>query len=171
MSWNPIYALLIAGSTGVTWIGAIILGKLKDKPSMKASLYQKVTLIICILIDLGILALYKYGGFILDTCNTILSYLHITMIQRRFDLLLPVGISFYIFQALGYIIDVYRGDVKIEKNFFRYALFVSFFPQLVAGPIERSKNLLSQANNLSNIALWDFKWISSGAILMIWGFF
>lgn len=60
------------------------------------------------------------------------------------DVLLPVGISFYTFQALGYTIDVYRGEIRAEKNFFRYALFISFFPQLVAGPIERSKNLLSQ---------------------------
>ena len=61
-----------------------------------------------------------------------------------FDFLLPVGISFYTFQALGYTIDVYRNEIDAEKNFFKYALFVSFFPQLVAGPIERSKNLLNQ---------------------------
>ena len=60
------------------------------------------------------------------------------------EILLPVGISFYIFQAIGYTIDVYRGDVYTERNFLKYALFVSFFPQLVAGPIERAKNLLRQ---------------------------
>ena len=60
------------------------------------------------------------------------------------NLLLPVGISFYTFQALSYTMDVYREDVKVEKNFAKYALFVSFFPQLVAGPIEKSKNLLGQ---------------------------
>jgi len=64
------------------------------------------------------------------------------------NLLLPVGISFYIFQVLSYTVDVYRKDVKTEKNFLRYALFVSFFPQLVEGPIERSKNLLKQVNEV-----------------------
>ena len=68
-------------------------------------------------------------------------------VNTSLDVLLPVGISFYTFQALGYTVDVYRREIEAEKNFFRYALFVSFFPQLVAGPIERSKNLLNQLRN------------------------
>ena len=73
-----------------------------------------------------------------------LSVFHIQLSIPTVDILLPVGISFYTFQALGYTIDVYRGDTCAEKNFFQYALFVSFFPQLVAGPIERSSHLLQQ---------------------------
>ena len=84
--------------------------------------------------------------------------------ERRFDLLLPVGISFYTFQALGYIMDVYRNDVEVEKNPVRYALFVSFFPQLVAGPIERSKNLLNQMRSIDQIQVWDAKRVASGGI-------
>ena len=84
------------------------------------------------------------------------------------DILLPVGISFYTFQALGYIIDVYRGDVKAERNIIKYALFVSFFPQLVAGPIERSKNLLHQ---LSEKHTFSYDRMVKGLLLMLWGFF
>lgn len=69
------------------------------------------------------------------------------------------------------MIDVYRGDVKVEKNFVKYALFVSFFPQLVAGPIERSKNILSQIDDITDKSLLDFDRVKSGFIYMIWGFF
>lgn len=80
-----------------------------------------------------------YGNFVPETVDRLLGMAGIAVPGRRLDLLLPVGISFYTFQALGYIIDVYRSEVKAERNLIRYALFVSFFPQLVAGPIERSK--------------------------------
>ena len=84
------------------------------------------------------------------------------------DVLLPVGISFYTFQALGYTVDVYRREIEAEKNFFRYALFVSFFPQLVAGPIERSKNLLNQLRNPKS---YHYGRMCDGLLLMIWGYF
>ena len=86
----------------------------------------------------------------------------------KLDVLLPVGISFYTFQALSYTMDVYRGEIEAERNFFRYALFVSFFPQLVAGPIERSKNLLEQ---LREPKPFDPDNVKSGASMMLWGFF
>lgn len=85
-----------------------------------------------------------------------------------FDVILPVGISFYTFQALGYTMDIYRGEIYAEKNFLRYALFVSFFPQLVAGPIERSKNLLKQISVPHRFSYDNF---IEGTLLMIWGFF
>ena len=84
---------------------------------------------------------------------------------------MPVGISFYIFQALGYTVDVYRGEIQVEKNPARYALFVSFFPQLVAGPIERSQNLLLQMRKIEQIKVWNYERIKNGLLLMIWGFF
>lgn len=85
-----------------------------------------------------------------------------------FDIILPVGISFYTFQALSYTMDVYRNEIYAEKNFFRYALFVSFFPQLVAGPIERSKNLLKQ---LGMPKKFNFEKVKEGILLMLWGYF
>ena len=171
MSWNPIYALLIAGSTVVTFLGAILMQKGFRTVGPRNVRYKKFILILCLFINVGILGVFKYGNFVVESINRILGVLHITTISRRFDLLLPVGISFYTFQALGYIIDVYRNDVEVEKNMVRYALFVSFFPQLVAGPIERSKNLLSQMRNIAKIKLWNAKRVTSGAILMVWGYF
>lgn len=89
-------------------------------------------------------------------------------VDTGFDVMLPVGISFYTFQALSYTVDVYRGDIYREKNFFKYALFVSFFPQLVAGPIERSKNLLRQ---ISVRHSFDVKRVQYGLTLMLYGLF
>lgn len=171
MSWNAKYALLIAGSTVVTFFSGILIEKCSRMGDVQGRRYKKIILILCLCINLGILGVFKYGNFAIESISSILETLHITSISRRFDLLLPVGISFYTFQALGYIIDVYRNEVKVEKNLVRYALFVSFFPQLVAGPIERSKNLLSQIQHISEIKLWNAKRVTSGAILMVWGFF
>jgi D-alanyl-lipoteichoic acid acyltransferase DltB (MBOAT superfamily) len=100
-----------------------------------------------------------------------LAVFSLPIISTKFDVLLPVGISFYTLQALGSIIDVYRGDVKVERNFIKYALFVSFFPQLVAGPIERSKNLLNQIDDISQCKIYQYKDVISGSILMLWGYF
>lgn len=169
MCWSAKYAVLIGGSTIITYISAILMEK--SNKLKKANVVKKTIMILCIVINLGILALFKYGNFAVDSVNFVLRYLNISTINHRFNFLLPVGISFYTFQALGYIIDVYRGDVKVEKNLPRYALFVSFFPQLVAGPIERSKNLLTQMQNIESINLWQAKRVASGAIMMVWGFF
>lgn len=95
-----------------------------------------------------------------------MSALNIQLINKPFDVILPVGISFYTFQALSYTIDVYRGEIKSEKNIIKYALFVSFFPQLVAGPIERSKNLLIQIENLEKVKRFDYDRITEGFTLM-----
>ncbi|MDO4489205.1 MAG: MBOAT family O-acyltransferase [Eubacteriales bacterium] len=169
MSWNAKYAVLIGGSTVVTYLSALLFVKLNGTKTAETK--KKAVMVLCIIINLGILALFKYGNFAIESLNKVLGILHIGVVERRFDFLLPVGISFYTFQALGYMIDVYRGDVEAEKNFFRYALFVSFFPQLVAGPIERSKNLLGQMRDIEKKKLWDLNAISSGAILMVWGLF
>lgn len=84
----------------------------------------------------------------------------------RIEILLPVGISFYTFQALSYTMDVYRGDIKPQKNFLKYALFVSFFLQLVAGPIERSTNLIAQLDRDNK---FNYERIKNGVLLIGWG--
>lgn len=171
MSWNPWYAILIAASTILTYCSGLLIEKCKDTEYGFCKYGKTIILVVCLISNLAILAVFKYGNFFITTLNGVLCHLHIEMINHRFDFLLPVGISFYTFQALGYIIDVYRQDIKAEKNFLRYALFVSFFPQLVAGPIERSKNLLAQLHSIATIKLWNAKRVTSGAILMVWGFF
>lgn len=170
MSWNAKYAVLIGGSTVITYISGLLMARYpgKDAGQVRA---KKLIMFFCMGINLGILAVFKYGNFALESVASVLQMLHISTVQRRLNLLLPVGISFYTFQALGYIVDVYRGDVEVERRFTRYALFVSFFPQLVAGPIERSRNLLLQMKNIETIKLWNARRTASGAILMVWGFF
>lgn len=168
MNWNPRYAVLIGVSTLITYASGILMEKCRG---VRLKRRKKRILILCLASNLAILAVFKYGNFVLETVDGLLAAAGISVSGHRLDLLLPVGISFYTFQALGYIIDVYRSDVKAERNLIRYALFVSFFPQLVAGPIERSKNLLGQLRNTGRLKLWNARRVTSGAILMAWGFF
>lgn len=165
MCWNAKYALLLLTSTVVTWLCARLVHAAK-KPVMR-----KLILAVCLCVNLGILFFFKYFDFFLANCNRILSALHMELPEKGFDVLLPVGISFYTFQALGYTIDVYRGKVAPEKNILRYALFVSFFPQLVAGPIERSGSLLGQLRDLERKKLWNYENVTGGLTLMVWGLF
>ena len=130
--------------------------------------WRKISLFSGIFINLGILFFYKYYEFAGSLITNFFSLLNIGIEIPRWNVLLPVGISFYIFQAVGYAVDVYRGTIKAEKNFVVYALFISFFPQLVAGPIERAKNMLPQFREKHKFSYENF---DAGLRLMIWGFF
>lgn len=165
MCWNARYALLIGVSTLITYISGLLLRKAK-----KIRL-RKLVVALSFISNLGILVFYKYFDFILKNINAVLSQVNGQLVSNPFDIILPVGISFYTFQALSYTVDVYRGEIEAQKNPLRYALFVSFFPQLVAGPIERSKNLLSQVKNVEQIKVWDYDRVAKGVVLMIWGLF
>jgi len=165
MSWNATYALLILLSTLTTWLAGYLVAKIEKPVGRKVALWS------CLGVNLGILFFFKYFDLFLDTLNRGLGILNIALIEKPFDVLLPVGISFYTFQALGYIIDVYKGTIEPEKNVLKYALFVSFFPQLVAGPIERSGNLLRQVKEVDKIKVWDYNNITRGLTLMVWGLF
>lgn len=172
MSWNAKYAVLIAFSTAVTWLSGILLGKCSEAET--AVKVKKWIVAVSFFVNLSILAFFKYFDFMLGNVNAVLRNVGIGPLTRSFDLLLPVGISFYTFQALGYTIDVYRKEIEPEKNILRYALFVSFFPQLVAGPIERSKNLLIQIAQIDHIPtgqLLRYDRIASGLRIMLWGYF
>lgn len=168
MGWNPRYAVLIALSTVITYASGILIEKYHNK---SGGGHKKLVVAGSFITNIGILVFFKYFDFFLDNINFILSTFGLSIISKPFDIILPVGISFYTFQALSYTMDVYRGEIKAEKNIFRYALFVSFFPQLVAGPIERSKNLLIQVNHVDQMKLWNPERILRGGILMLWGFF
>ena len=165
MCWNAEYALLIGVSTLITYISGLFLCKLKK------TWLRKLVVAMSFISNLGILVFYKYFDFLLENVNVILSKVDGQLVSNPFDIILPVGISFYTFQALSYTMDVYRGEVEAEKNPLRYALFVSFFPQLVAGPIERSKNLLNQVKKIEEIKLWNYNRVVNGLIQMIWGLF
>ncbi|MFR6366905.1 MBOAT family O-acyltransferase [Gallintestinimicrobium sp.] len=107
----------------------------------------------------------------MDSINVVLAKFRIAPVEIEWNIALPIGISFYTLTALGYLIDVYRGKSEAEHNFLRYALFVSFFPQILSGPIERSTNLLRQLRDSSIKRNWNTERIVSGFITMLWGFF
>lgn len=129
MSWNPKYALLMLFSTSATYFAGLLLEKVNHFPAEEAKirLWKKLTVALCFGINLAILFFFKYFNFTLNTIGKALSLFHIQFSVPVFDIVLPVGISFYTFQALSYTMDVYRNEIKAEKNFFQYALFVSFF--------------------------------------------
>ena len=165
MCWNTKYALLIGISTLITYISGLIIGKCQKGWS------KKLVVALSFISNLGILVFYKYFDFILENINVVLGKCDMQLVSNPFDIILPVGISFYTFQALSYTVDVYRKEIEPEKNPLKYALFVSFFPQLVAGPIERSKNLLNQMKNIENIKVWNYDRVANGFILMVFGMF
>ncbi len=165
MGWNAKYALLLFASTIITYLSGLLLSAKKIRHVTK---WKKCIVAVSFISNLSILFFFKYFDFMIVNINRILGALHIKMLTPQFDVLLPVGISFYIFQALSYTMDVYRGEVEAEKNVLKYALFVSFFPQLVAGPIERSKNLLKQVNEEHN---FSYERMCQGLMLMTWGYF
>lgn len=170
MCWNVRYAALIFFSTVVTYFSGIILDKIKqymwnDCRKLK---YEKLVVACGFSLNLLVLFYFKYINFVFDIVNSLFRAIHLELYVPAFDIILPVGISFYTFQALSYTMDVYRGEINAERNFFRYALFVSFFPQLVAGPIERSKNLLKQ---LEEPKKFNVEMAENGILLMLWGYF
>ncbi|MCB0745784.1 MAG: MBOAT family protein, partial [Ignavibacteriae bacterium] len=123
---------------------------------------------ISLCINFGILFTFKYFNFINESIYYFLENLGLRWTIPNLDILLPVGISFYTFQAVSYTIEIYQGTIKTERNLGIYALFVSFFPQLVAGPIERAQNLLPQFRKKHNLNISN---ISSGFKQMLWGYF
>lgn len=160
--WNVKYTLLMVLSIVITFVTGIWVEDAKEERRKKTFVF------FCFLINLGILFLFKYANFAVDTYNGLARFFNGTSLDLSFRFLLPVGISFYTFQALGYTVDVYRGDLKAERNLLDYALFVSFFPQLVAGPIERSTNLLPQ---IKKPATFSYENMVHGFVYMCWGFF
>ena len=170
MCWNAGYALLILFSTVVTYLGGLGIEwcKKQDWEETKIIKGKKMCVAAGFVLNLGVLCYFKYTNFLLDNLRALFATLHIELNIPKVDILLPVGISFFTFQALSYLCDVYRDEIYAEKNFLRYALFVSFFPQLVAGPIERSKNLLKQ---LAQPPKFNVENIKSGLWIMLYGYF
>lgn len=165
MCWNPWFIFLLIGVTMVSWLCG--LGIEWTHGSQHKSKW--LVAVSCVIL-LGTLGYFKYTNFLIETLNRLLKCVHINPISQH-DIILPIGISFFTFQALGYVIDVYRGKVKAEKNVLKYALFVSFFPQLLSGPIGRAKSLLGQIEEEPQRQVWNYERIISGLILMLWGYF
>ncbi|MEG2377640.1 MAG: MBOAT family O-acyltransferase [Clostridia bacterium] len=162
MSWRAEYAILILFCTAINYLAAILIDRTAAQPR------RKLILIIDLVLSFGVLFFYKYLGFLTGNVNAALHTFNATFSIPTFEILLPVGISFFTFQTLSYTIDVYRGKTKVERHFGIFALFVSFFPQLVAGPIERSENLLPQIRKLQ---YFDIARVTGGLRIILWGLF
>lgn len=162
-SWRAEYLLLLVASTLVDYVAALGMERTTDLRRRKAWLALSFTG------NLGMLAYFKYASFFATSLQSALAPLGIDIgDSRAFHPLLPVGISFYTFQTLGYAIDVYRGTVPAERHLGRFALYVAYFPQLVAGPIERAGQLLPQ---LAVVQRFHGGRAVAGLTLMGWGFF
>ena len=162
MCWNPVYGALLLAVTAITYLCGLLISQ------GKAAKAKKSLATLGVVCSLGILVFFKYWPFLSENLNLLLSALKISVRIPVFDVLLPVGISFYTFQALGYLVDVYRGKIEAERNFFRYALFVSFFPQLMSGPITRAPQMIPQ---ILAPKPFDFDRMRKGLLGMLWGLF
>jgi D-alanyl-lipoteichoic acid acyltransferase DltB (MBOAT superfamily) len=162
MCWKPEYVLLLLLSTLIDYYAGIQIGKAASPRK------RKLFLLLSLSSNLGILFLFKYFNFLNASARALFDHFNLFYNVPMFEMLLPVGISFYTFQTMSYAIDVYRGDQKPEKHFGTFALYVTFFPQLVAGPIERSTTLMPQFYERHD---FDWRRTLDGLKLMLWGFF
>lgn len=161
-AWNPPFVLLLWLSTLVDWTVA------KRLHVTQTGWIRRLLLVASLGTNLGLLGYFKYGGFIAENALTLLSNVGFSMSSPELDIILPVGISFYTFQTLSYTIDVYRGRMKPSSSFLDFALYVTFFPQLVAGPIVRAEHFLPQCQAKPRV---DFRAIGWGMCLMVVGVF
>ncbi len=163
MFFKPIYILILAGTIIIDYFAGLLIEKTEDKKR------RKWYLALSLVANIGILAYFKYYNFLAISLSQFLSDLG--LLRQSFPLLdfaLPIGLSFHTFQAMSYTIEVYRGNQKAERHFGIYALYVMFYPQLVAGPIERPQNVLPQFHEVKT---FDYQRFRLGLQLMAWGLF
>lgn len=166
MSWSPAYGILIAAITAITYIGGRLIGSRQSSNKVIARSCLIATILFCI----AALLFCRYPNFVIRHLNLPLAILHLPT-MNEIHIILTVGVSFYTLQALGYVIDVYRGKTTTERSVLDYALYVSFFPTTISGPIERSTNLLPQIKAISDARVRDYDRIVNGLITMLYGLF
>ncbi len=160
-SFIPIYLLLVLYVIVVNYLSGIFIDRGQGK-------VRKLLLTLSIILNLSVLFYFKYFNFFVNSLDGFAKLIHWNYSLATLAIILPIGISFFTFQGLGYVIDVYRGTIKPEKNFFVFSLFKLYFPQLIAGPIERAKNLIPQFGIEQK---FDYKRVTDGLKLMVWGLF
>ncbi|MBI65992.1 MAG: membrane-bound O-acyltransferase family protein [Candidatus Marinimicrobia bacterium] len=163
--WDWRFLILIFISTVVDYFSGISIKSARD--SLNQTLAKR-WLILSLMVNLGILGFFKYFNFFADSFSSFMSLFGWEVSITTLNIILPVGISFYTFQTMSYSIDVFRGHTKPTKHFADFALFVSFFPQLMAGPIERFKKLFPQIQNKRSIT---YNHLTEGGWLILWGVF
>lgn len=155
------YVFLLLGVIGISYVSALAMSG-KD---MKT---KKKIVTVDVIASVGVLFLFKYANMFFDSFVFLTDRLGMNLSIKGWNLILPVGISFYIFVALGYLIDVYRGRIEVEKDIIAFGAFISFFPALLSGPIERAENLLKQ---IKEKKIFSEEKILNGACRMLWGYF
>ncbi|MFT6923811.1 MAG: alginate O-acetyltransferase complex protein AlgI [Crocinitomicaceae bacterium] len=160
--WRFDFLILVVLSTLIDYIAGLQMAKHAEKRDRKKWLY------LSLFINLGLLFVFKYLGFFNEEVRHLFQLFDLSYSVPEFDILLPIGISFYTFQTLSYTLDIYRSGKAPERHLGYFALYVSFFPQLIAGPIERASRLIPQFRTKQT-----FNWvnISEGARLFLWGMF
>jgi alginate O-acetyltransferase complex protein AlgI len=138
MSWNPWLILLILFSASADYVAGMLL------ESTTSSILRRTLLVGSISLNLGLLAFFKYANFFLDSTYRLLGIFDVSLSRPTLDIILPLGISFYTFETISYIVDIYRGRIRAVRNPLDYAIFIMFFPHLVAGPIVRPRDFLPQ---------------------------
>ncbi len=165
MSWKAEYALLVVASTLIAYMGGLLIARTPDKARKRHILTGALGILVAILF------VFKYFNFFTANLSSLLNLLQVDYSIPALSVLLPVGISFYTFQKISYLVDVYRGHVPAEKDLGIFALYSCFFPQLVAGPIERAGHLLPQFKKEHRFVTDDFfkglKWILWGMFLKV----
>jgi len=161
MAFVPIYLGILGLTIVIDYFAGIYLERFQGGA-------KKIFLGCSLLANLGVLAIFKYYFFFTDNFNFLANYFSVPVHFPVFNFLLPIGLSFHTFQAMSYTIEVYRGNQKAERNFGIYSLYVMFYPQLVAGPIERPQNLIHQFYEKH---VWDTDRVKSGLLQMMQGFF
>ena len=162
MSYNPWLIFLILSTTLVSYLSGIFIEKTEKKG------FKRFWLILTIVVSIGALIFFKYFNFLIQSAIDFINLFPIHLERPAFDIILPIGISFYTFQTLSYVIDVYKGKFKAERHIGYYALFVCYFPQLVAGPIERPGDLIPQLKAEHKFNSEDF---FAGLRILLVGFF
>lgn len=162
MCWKWEFALLMLFTSSVNYIAGLRIGTTSSRRK------RRFWLIIALTASLGVLVYFKYANFFITEAEALLRAVGMNVRESYLRVILPVGISFFTFQALSYTIDVYRGRMHTERNFIIFTLFVSFFPQLVAGPIERATNLLDQFRKEQH---FSSDRLLQGSKLILWGLF
>ena len=161
MAFVPYYILILGFTILVDYFAGILLENANGRQ-------RKIFLIASIVANVGVLAVFKYYNFLLENFNALFHFSGSDFSFPLLHIILPIGLSFHTFQAMSYTIEVYRGNQKAEKHFGIYALYVMFYPQLVAGPIERPQNMLHQFHAKH---FFDSEKVISGLRQMLWGFF
>ncbi|CAN5444355.1 MBOAT family protein [soil metagenome] len=161
MAFVPVYILILAFTIVIDYFAGIYIEK-------NIGSKRKLLLIVSLIANIGVLAIFKYYNFLNENLTALLGIVNRTNSIPYLNIVLPIGLSFHTFQAMSYTIEVYRGHQQAEKHFGIYALYVMFYPQLVAGPIERPQNLLHQFREKYD---FDYDRVVSGLQLMLWGLF